>query len=289
MTSTENLIKTIQKSFAKLSKGQKIIAEYIIHNYDKAAFMTAAALGDTLGVSESTVVRFAYSLGYSGYKELQRELQELIKNKLTTVQRLSLTDDYSNKEQALINVMEKDIDNIKKTIHEIDSINFQKAIKFILKAKQVYIIGLRSSSFLSGYLTFYLNFLLANVKHVTAGPNDVFEQLVNADKDDVVIAITYPRYSRRTLEAMDYVKDKGCTIISITDSLISPAAHKADVSLIAQSDMISFVDSLVAPMSLINSFIIAIAIEKKDDLKNYFEELESIWKKYDVYESNTDN
>lgn len=288
MTSNENLIKTIQKSFTRLSKGQKIIAEYIIHNYDKAAFMTAASLGQTLDVSESTVVRFAYSLGYSGYKELQRELQELIKNKLTTVQRLSLTDDYSNNEHALINVMEKDIDNIKKTIHEIDSVNFKKAIKLILKSKQVYIIGLRSSSFLSGYLTFYLNFLLSNVKHVTAGPNDVFEQLVNADKEDVVIAITYPRYSRRTLEAMDYVKGKGCTIISITDSLISPAAHKADVSLIAQSDMISFVDSLVAPMSLINSFIIAIAIEKKNDLTNYFEELENIWKKYDVYESNTD-
>lgn len=289
MTSNENLIKTIQKVFTKLSKGQKIIAEYIINNYDKAAFMTASALGQTLNVSESTVVRFAYSLGYSGYKELQKELQELIKNKLTTVQRLSLTDDYSNNEHALVNVMEKDIDNIKKTIHEIDSKNFKKAIKLILNAKQVYVIGLRSSSFLSGYLTFYLNFLLSNVKHVTAGPNDVFEQLVNASKEDVVLAITYPRYSKRTLEAMDYAKGKGCTIISITDSLISPAAHKADVSLIAQSDMISFVDSLVAPMSLINSFIIAIAIEKRDDLTNYFEELETIWKKYDVYETSTDS
>lgn len=288
MTSNENLIKTIQKVFTKLSKGQKIIAEYIINNYDKAAFMTASALGQTLNVSESTVVRFAYSLGYSGYKELQKELQELIKNKLTTVQRLSLTDDYSNNEHALVNVMEKDIDNIKKTIHEIDSKNFKKAIKLILNAKQVYVIGLRSSSFLSGYLTFYLNFLLSNVKHVTAGPNDVFEQLVNAGKEDVVLAITYPRYSKRTLEAMDYAKGKGCTIISITDSLISPAAHKADVSLIAQSDMISFVDSLVAPMSLINSFIIAIAIEKRDDLTNYFEELETIWKKYDVYETSLD-
>lgn len=280
-----NLIKIIQGNFHKLSKGQKIIADYIINNYDKAAFMTAASLGEVLNISESTIVRFANSLGYSGYRELQKELQELIKHKLTTVQRLTLND-YSNKENALSKVMEKDIDNIKKTIQEIDIKSFNRAIDLILKSRHIYIIGLRSSAFLSGYLAFYLNFIFGNVKLVTEGPNDVFEQLIMADKEDVVIGITYPRYSRRTLEAIDFAKSKGCSIISITDSLLSPAAHRADVSLIARSDMISFVDSLVAPMSLINAFIVSLGVRKREDITNYFEDLEMIWKKYNVYDEN---
>lgn len=280
-----NLIKIIQSNFHKLSKGQKIIADYIINNYDKAAFMTAASLGEVLNISESTIVRFANSLGYSGYRELQKELQELIKHKLTTVQRITLND-YSNKENALSKVMEKDIDNVKKTIQEIDIKSFNKAIDLILKSRHIYIIGLRSSAFLSGYLSFYLNFIFDNVKLVTEGPNDVFEQLIMADKDDVVIGITYPRYSRRTLEAIDLVKSKGCSIISITDSLLSPAAHRADVSLIARSDMISFVDSLVVPMSLINALIVSLGARKRDDITNYFEDLELIWKKYNVYDEN---
>ncbi len=280
-----NLIKIIQSNFHKLSKGQKIIADYIINNYDKAAFMTAANLGEVLNISESTIVRFANSLGYSGYRELQKELQELIKHKLTTVQRITLND-YSNKENALSKVMEKDIDNVKKTIQEIDIKSFNKAIDLILKSRHIYIIGLRSSAFLSGYLSFYLNFIFDNVKLITEGPNDVFEQLIMAGKDDVVIGITYPRYSRRTLEAIDLVKSKGCSIISITDSLLSPAAHRADVSLIARSDMISFVDSLVAPMSLINALIVSLGARKQDDITNYFEDLELIWKKYNVYDEN---
>lgn len=280
-----NLIRIIQSNFHKLSKGQRIIADYIINNYDKAAFMTAASLGEVLNISESTIVRFANSIGYTGYKELQKELQELIKHKLTTVQRLSLND-YSNKENALSKVMEKDIDNIKKTIGEIEIKGFSKAIDLILKSRHIYIIGLRSSGFLSGYLAFYLNFIFDNVKLVTEGPNDVFEQLNMASKDDVVIGITYPRYSRRTIEAIDLVKDKNCSIISITDSHISPAAQRADVSLIARSDMISFVDSLVAPMSLINALIVSLGARKKEDITNYFEDLEVIWKKYNVYEDN---
>ena len=247
--------------------------------------MTAANLGEVLNISESTIVRFANSLGYSGYRELQKELQELIKHKLTTVQRITLND-YSNKENALSKVMEKDIDNVKKTIQEIDIKSFNKAIDLILQSRHIYIIGLRSSAFLSGYLSFYLNFIFDNVKLVTEGPNDVFEQLIMAGKDDVVIGITYPRYSRRTLEAIDLVKSKGCSIISITDSLLSPAAHRADISLIARSDMISFVDSLVAPMSLINALIVSLGARKRDDITNYFEDLELIWKKYNVYDEN---
>ncbi len=281
-----DLIKNIQNNFNNLSKGQKLIAEFIINNYDKAAFMTAATLGQTVNVSESTVVRFANTLGYDGYRELQKELQELIKNKLTTVQRLTMTNEYSNKENALKKTMEKDMENIDKTINEIGHKAFQDAIELILNAENVYILGLRSSAFLAGYLGFYLSFLIKGVKVITSGPNDVFEQLLKSDSKDLMIGISYPRYSRRTLEALDFCKEKGCKIISITDSLISPAAKYADISLIASSEMLSFVDSLVAPMSLINALIVSIGIEKKNDITSTFEDLENIWKKYNVYDVN---
>ena len=247
--------------------------------------MTAATLGKTVGVSESTVVRFANTLGYDGYRELQKELQELIKNKLTTVQRISLSKDFTDYENALKQVVKKDMDNIEKTINEIDYHAFQRAVEITLAADNIYVLGLRSSSFLAGYLDFYLKFLLNNVKIVTSGPNDVFEQLLKATDRDVIIGISYPRYSKRTLDALDYGKGKGCKIIGITDSLISPAAQYADVTLIANSNMLSFVDSLVAPMSLINAFIVAIGMEKRDDITSYFEDLENIWKKHDVYAS----
>ncbi len=279
-----DLIKLLQNNFKKLSKGQKLIAEYIMENYDKAAFMTASKLGKTVGVSESTVVRFANTLEYEGYRELQKDLQELIKNKLTTVQRISLTDDYSiTKENSLRKVLKKDIDNINRIIDEIDYESFDDAIESILEAETVYVVGLRSSTFLVGYLGFYLNFIVDNVKTVTAAPNDVFEQLLKAKKDDVVIGISYPRYSKITLEALNYVKGKGCKIICITDSLISPAAQIADINLIAGSNMVSFVDSLVAPMSLINALIVGVGMEKKEDITRYFEALEGIWDKHNVY------
>lgn len=284
-----DLIKLMQQNFARLSKGQKLIAEYIMENYDKAAFMTAAKLGETVGVSESTVVRFADTLGYNGYRELQNELQEVIKNKLTTVQRISLVDDYSNKENLLKKVFKKDMSNINKTIDEIDYEIFQEAVNEILNSEKVYVLGLRSSSFLAGYLGFYLNFILENVTVVTAGPSDIFEQLLKVTNKDIVIGISYPRYSTRTLEALNYVKRKGCKVIGITDSLISPAAQISDITLLASSNMVSFVDSLVAPMSLINALVIAIGMEKKDDITRYFESLEDIWKKHSVYNSNNKN
>lgn len=281
-----DLIKNIQNNFTGLSKGHKLIAEYIINNYDKAAFMTAAALGEIVSVSESTVVRFANNLGYNGYKELQKELQELIKNKLTTVQRISMSNEYSNRENILKSAMEKDMDNIEKTINEVGHDSLQQATELILNANNVYILGLRSSSFLAGYLGFYLSFLIKEVKVVSSGPNDLFEQLLKADSKDVIIGISYPRYSKRTLEALDFCREKGCKIISITDSLISPASKYSNISLIASSDMLSFVDSLVAPMSLINALIVSIGIEKKNEITSYFEDLETIWNKYSVYDVN---
>lgn len=284
MTRNSSILNNIQNSFNKMSKGQKIIAEFIINDYDKAAFMTAATLGSTLNVSESTVVRFANTLGYNGYRELQKELQEVIKNKLTTVQRLSMAEDLAGNKNVLANVMESDIQNIRRTIDELDLVSMQKATTLLTNAKAIYVIGLRSSTFLAGYLCFYLNFLFSNVKLITAGPNDVFEQLLKADKDDVVIGITFPRYSKRTLEAIDYAKSKGCSIVSITDSLISPTVSKSDTTLIARNEMVSFIDSLVAPMSLINALIIALGIEKKKDITSYFEDLENIWQTYNVYD-----
>ena len=280
-------LKVIQNNFNYLSKGQKRIAEFIINDYNRAAFMTAARLGEIVGISESTVVRFANTLGYSGYKDLQKSLQELIKNKLTTVERLSMVNSYSNDESILRRVMEKDMENIEKTINEIDYENFEKSVGLILNSEKIYIVGMRSSNFLAGYLGFYLSFLLKNVKVVTSGPNDLFEQLLNANDKDLVIGISYPRYSKRTLEALEYCKEKGCKIISITDSLISPASKDSDLSLIASSDMLSFVDSLVAPMSLINALIVTIGMHKKDDIKSSFEKLEDIWEKYNVYNVNS--
>lgn len=281
-----DIIKNIQSKFNSLSKGQKAIAEFVINNYDKAAFMTAATLGETVSVSESTVVRFANTLGYDGYRELQKELHELVKNKLTTVQRLSMTSEYSNKENALKKAMRKDLENIEKTINEVDLASFQEAINLILNADNVYILGLRSSSFLAGYLGFYLSFIIKGVKVLSAGPNDLFEQLLRVDSKDLIIGISYPRYSKRTLEALEFCMEKGCKIISITDSIISPASKDSDISLIASSDMLSFVDSLVAPMSLINALIVSIGMEMKNDITSSFEDLEKIWNKYNVYDVN---
>ncbi|NLL82397.1 MAG: MurR/RpiR family transcriptional regulator [Tissierellia bacterium] len=288
MTRKQNVIDNIQINYLKMSKGQKIIAEYIISNYDKASFMTAATLGSTLNVSESTVVRFANALGYSGYKEFQKELQEVVKSKLTTVQRMTLAENLSDG-NSLTSIMQNDIDNIKRTMSGIDMNSLNKAVELTIKSKVIHVIGMRSSAFLAGYMCFYLNFIFPNVKMITDGANNIFEQLTTVDKDDIIIAITFPRYSKRTLEALDYARGKKCPIITITDSKLSPATRQSDVDLIARSDMISFIDSLVAPMSLINAFIIAISNEKKEDLTSYFEELEYIWKTYDIFDKNNNN
>lgn len=280
-----DIMKTIRKNYTKLSKGHKLVATFILNKYDKAAFMTASSLAESTDVSESTVVRFALKLGYEGYRELQDELQEFVKGKLTTVQRLGLTKNgYEDKKSLISSIMETDRENVKKVINEIDIDSFNHTIESMLEAKQIYIIGLRSSSFLAGYLGFYLNFLFENITLLNLGPNDIFEQLLKVNSKDVILVITYPRYSKRIMEVLDYSKEKGANIITITDSLLSPAAQKADTALIAPSDMLSFVDSLVAPMSLINALIIALGIEKKKDLKEYFGELEDIWKKYNVYD-----
>jgi len=287
--SKQDLMRSIQVKFPRLSKGQKLIAEYILKHYDKAAFMTAAKLGSSVGVSESTVVRFANELGFSGYPKLQKSLQELIKNKLTTVQRIELSNDFITQENALKGVLKADMENIRATLEKINHKTFEEVVNSLFEAKKIYIIGLRSSSALAEFLAFYLNLILDNVKVVAYGVSDIFEQMLNVSEEDVVIGIGFPRYATRTIEALAFAKSRNANVVAITDSLLSPLAGKADYTLIAQSNMASFVDSLVAPLSVINALIIAVGLREKEKISKTFSTLENIWEEYQVYSYNDKN
>lgn len=282
----KDLMRLIQVRFSKLSKGQKLIADYILNNYDKAAFMTAAKLGLAVGVSESTVVRFANELGFSGYPKLQKSLQELIKNKLTTVQRLELSNDYISDADALKGVLKSDMENIRSTLEKINPEIFGEVIDEIFKAKNIYIIGLRSSTAVAEFLGFYLNIILQNVRTVSYGISDIFEQIINVKEGDLVIGIGFPRYASKTIDALDFSKSRGAKVVAITDSVISPLAVKSDLSLIAESNMASFVDSLVAPLSLVNALIIAVGMREKENISDIFVSLETIWQDYKIYQIN---
>lgn len=283
-----DLMRTIQLKFPKLSKGQKLIAQYILNDYDKAAFMTASKLGTTVGVSESTVVRFAIELGFAGYPKLQKALQEMIKNKLTTVQRLELSTEYINEENALKGVLKADMENIRATLEKINQKTFEDVVNHIFKAKKIYIVGLRSSSALSEFLGFYLNLILNNVHVVNNGISDIFEQMINVGEDDLVIGIGFPRYAMKTINVLSFAQTRKAKVVAITDSLLSPLASKADYTLIAQSNMVSFVDSIVAPMSIINALIVSVGMREKDTITDTFNKLENIWKEYQVYSSSKD-
>ena len=285
----KDLMKIIQIKYPRLSKSQKLIAEYILSSYDKAAFMTAAKLGVSVGVSESTVVRFANEVGFEGYPKLQKALQELIKNRLTTVQRLELSNDYLSNEYALRSVLKADIDNIRITLEKIDFKMFENVLDSIFRANKIYIIGLRSSTALAEFLWFYLNVILQNVKVVSYGISDIFEQMINVKKGDLVIGIGFPRYATKTINALDFAKSRGADVVAITDSKRSPLASKADYTLIAESNMASFVDSLVAPLSVINALIIAVGMKEKEYISETFNNLENIWKEYNIYSDNNKN
>lgn len=286
---SKDLMRLIQARFSRLSKGQKLIAEYILKNYDKAAFMTAAKLGISVGVSESTVVRFANELGFSGYPKLQKALQELIKNKLTTVQRLELSNDFASHGAALKGVLKADMENIRATLEKINPYTFEDVLNSIFEAKNIYIIGLRSSTALAEFLGFYLNIILQNVRIVSYGISDIFEQMINIGEGDLVIGIGFPRYATKTIDVLDFSKARGAKVVAITDSLLSPLAAKADSTLIAQSNMASFVDSLVAPLSVINALIIAVGMREKENIADIFANLENIWQEYNVYSYNNRN
>lgn len=283
----KDLLINIEQRYDSFSKGQKHIADFILKKYDKAAYITAAKLGSIVGVSESTVVRFATELGFDGYPSFQAALRDIIKTKLTAVQRMEIASDRTDEHHILEAVLQSDMDNLKKTLEDSDSTVFQNAVQAILKAKKIYILGVRSSAALATFLGFYFNLIFDNVVSVhTNSVSEMFEQLFRVGEDDVVIGISFPRYSNRTVTALKYAKDKKGTVISITDSNSSPLVPFSDYSLTAGNNMASFVDSLVAPLSVINALIFAVGIHKKKDIYNNFETLEDIWDEYNVYEKN---
>ncbi|MEL7646793.1 MAG: MurR/RpiR family transcriptional regulator [Sedimentibacter sp.] len=287
MNNTNDLISIIKSNYHKFSKGQKQIAQFIIDHYDKAAFMTAAKIGETVDVSESTVVRFASSIGYSGFPELQKALQVLIKNKLTTVQRIGLDDDIVNdKDKLHKKIIKNEMNNMRYMFEDFDIEALDKATDIIMKANKVYILGLRTSSTLSNYLGFYLDVILDNVKVLNnSGVNSLYEEIIRIKESDVLIVISYPRYSKITIDATKFIKEHKAKIVAITDTEASPVYSIADVSLLAKSNIVSFIDSLVVPLAMINNLIINIGLQEKDDIVEYYNRLEELWDNNSIYQN----
>lgn len=280
-----DILTVIHDNMHTFSKGQKKIAGFILESYDKAAFMTASRLGKKVGVSESTVVRFAAELGYDGYPDMQKSLQKMIRNRLTSVQRIEVTNDRIGDQDLLSMVLQSDIEKIRLTLEELDRESFEHAVDAIVSARKIYIIGVRSSASIATFLAFYFNLIFDNVVMVSANTaSEVFENLLRVGEGDVVIGVSFPRYSSRTIQAMNFARDRGATTVAITDSEASPLAAICQYSLKARSDMASFVDSLVAPLSLVNALLVAVSRKKNDDLATTFQNLERIWEEYGVYE-----
>ena len=273
------------KDSSGFSKGQKRIAAYILDNYDKAAFMTASRLGQLTGVSESTVVRFASELGYDGYPGMRKAIQDTIRSRLTSVQRIEVARETMDEENVLESVLMADIDKLHITLEECSRASFNAAVERIVGARHIYIVGMRSSTCLANFLGFYLNLLLENVHIIQdTAVSEVYEQIIRIREGDVFIGISYPRYSSRTVRAMKFAKESGAHVIGITDGETSPFVGVADTLLYAKSDMVSFLDSLVAPLSLINALIVSVGLQSKENISETFKRLETIWADYDVYE-----
>ena len=286
-----HLLTRIDLMMNSFSKGQKRIALYIEEHYDKAAFMTASKLGETVGVSESTVVRFATELGYDGYPKLQKAMQEMIRNKLTSVQRIEVTSSRIGNNNVLDSVLNQDIEKIRRTIEETSHEDFDRAVDEICKAKRIYIFGVRSTAAIASFLAYYFELIFDNNVIVinTTSATTTYENIFRMTSDDVIIGISFPRYSKMAIEAMDFARRRGAHSIAITDSMASPLISSADSLLIARSDMASIVDSLVAPLSLINALIVATVLKKKDEVTETFRELEQVWNREDVYASHDEN
>ena len=280
-----DILTTIHDQLRTFSKGQKLIANYILQSYDKAAFMTASRLGKTVGVSESTVVRFAVELGFDGYPSMQRTLQELVRNKLTSVQRIEVANDRIGNQDVVSTVLQADIDTLRKTSETLDRREMNESVELILQAKRIYIIGVRSSTAIADFLNFYFRNIFENVSLVSStSTSEMFEQMLRVGKGDVVIGISLPRYSSRTVKTMQYAKDCGAATIAITDKPDAPAGKLANHVLVAKSDMVSIVDSLVAPMSVVNALIVAVSRRREEQVSTTFKNLERLWDEYDVYE-----
>lgn len=281
---TNDISQRIRMLYSGFSKGQKKIANAILHDYDKAAYMTAANLGKFVGVSESTVVRFASELGFDGYADFQRSVQELVRTKLTPNQRIEVTKKRLGKGDILENVMESDISKIRITLDKLNRDDFYRSVDAILEAKTVYIMGARSSEHIARMLNYNLSLIFDNIRFVlpTSGA-EVFEQMFSVGDGDLLIAFSFPRYSTKMVSAVKYARQKGAKVIVITDSQISPLAEYATYLLTAQSDMASFMDSLVAPLSIINAMVVEITNRKEREITKRFDTLEALWEEYDVY------
>lgn len=290
MTNTNELTNRINERYSSLSKGQKRLATYITDNYDKAVFLTAARLGEIVGVSESTVVRFAIHLGYKGYPEFQKALEELVRNKLNSIQRMEVTYGRISQSKILESVLTADTEKIRHTLDNIDQNAFELAVDTILNAQHIYIVGIRSCASLASFMAFYFNLIFENVHLLhTNSSSELFEQMVRIGSDDVIIGISFPRYSMRTLKAMEFANNRNAKVITITDSVHSPMNLYSSCNLIAKSDMASIVDSLVAPLSVINALIVALCMKKQSDVAQTLEMLEDIWDEYQVYENDEIN
>lgn len=278
------LLNKIDKNYEQMSKGQKLLADYILKNYDKAVFLTAAKLGKVVGVSESTVVRFATQLGYQGYPGFQKALEELVRNKLNSIQRMEVTYGRISQSEILASVLQSDIEKIKLTLANMDQNAFELAVDTILNAKRIYVVGIRSCAPLANFLSFYLNLIFDNVTSVhTNSSSEIFEQLIRIGAEDVIIGISFPRYSMRTLKALEFASNRKAKVITLTDSVHSPMNLYSSCNLIARSDMASIVDSLVAPLSVINALVVALCMKKQREVVTTLETLEKIWGEYQVY------
>lgn len=281
----QDLLKIIDEAMPSLSKGQKRIAQFIENHYDKAAYMTASALGEEVGVSESTVVRFALELGFDGYPALQHSIQETVRMRLTSLQRIEVANKRLAGASILDSVLASDAEKIKYTQEHIDRAAFDRAVEDILSARTIYIIGMRSSSALAEFMNYYLRYMFENVRLIrTTSGSEIFEQLLRMGEDDVMIAVSFPRYSSRIVNAVEYAHQTGAKVVSITDSVNSPIAKTADAVLTARSDMASFVDSLVAPLSIINALLAAVAQKKQAEFSATLAKLESVWDTFHVYD-----
>ena len=281
----DDILTLLQSMAPTFSKGQRRICQYILENYDKAAFLTAGKLGKVVGVSESTVVRFAVELGYDGYPSMQKAMQEMVLNRLTSVQRIEVANNRIGDQDVISMVVQSDIEKLRQTEETISRAEFNAAVNAVLGAKRVYILGVRSAAPLANFLGYYLNYMFNNVHVITGcGTSEMFEKIVGVNSDDVVIAFSFPRYSSATTKGAQYCRSTGATVIGITDQRTSPLGSTCDHVLLAKSDMVSLVDSLVAPLSIVNALIVAIAAKREKEVHRTFEALERIWDEYDVYE-----
>lgn len=281
----EDILSVIEYKMPTFSKGQKRIAALICESYDKAAFMTASCLGKQANVSESTVVRFAMELGYEGYPQMQKAMQEMVLNRLTSVQRMGVTTDRIGSQDVVSTVLHTDAEKLRQTGETVDRVVFHKAVQDILNARNIYVLGVRSASALASFFGYYLQYMFDRVHLITGGSaGEVLEQLINVKAGDVVIAFSFPRYSSSTVEGVAFCRGVGATVIGITNSMVSPLAEYCDRVLVAKSDMVSIVDSLVAPLSLINALIVALSAGREEVLRKNFDKLEAIWQTHHIYE-----